>query len=223
MTTKELEGKKALVTGATSGIGRAIAVRLAQEGATVTTTGRRAELGEQTVRLIEQAGGKGRFIAADVGELDDIARLAQEAGDVDVLVNNAATASYTPTPQQTPAVYQQVFDVDVHATYFLTAALVPSMVERGHGTIINVSSIAAVAGAPVGAVYSASKGAVDALTRTWAAEFGPQWIRVNALAPGPVRTDKALELGAELFEQMTPTMPLRRIASRPRSRKPRCS
>ncbi|MBB5907280.1 NAD(P)-dependent dehydrogenase (short-subunit alcohol dehydrogenase family) [Actinoalloteichus hymeniacidonis] len=186
-------------------------MRLAQEGATVYVTGRRADLGKETVALIEQAGGTGHFIAADVTKLDDITRLAHEVGDVDILVNNAATTSHTPVPEQDPAIYQQVFDVNVRAAYFFVAALAPQMVARGSGTIVNISSGGAVIGAPLGAVYNATKGAIDSLTRALAVEFGPQGIRVNAVAPGAIRTEKALDLMGETFEQLVPTLPLRRI------------
>ena len=211
MSTKELAGKKALVTGATSGIGRFIAVKLAEAGATVYVSGRRAELGKETVELIEQAGGTGHFIVADVANVDDVRKLAEEVGEVDVLVNNAGIFPFSPTPEQALDSYQQVFDVNVRGTYFLTAALVPAMVARGNGVIVNVSSIAAVIGTPVGSVYNASKAAMDALTRSWAVEFGPAGIRVNSVAPGPIATDAAVEGAGELFETITGLTALQRV------------
>ena len=211
MSTKELAGKKALVTGATSGIGRSIAVKLAEAGATVYVSGRRAELGKETVELIEQAGGTGHFIVADVANVDDVRKLAEEVGEVDVLVNNAGIFPFSPTPEQALDSYQQVFDVNVRGTYFLTAALVPAMVARGNGVIVNVSSIAAVIGTPVGSVYNASKAAMDALTRSWAVEFGPAGIRVNSVAPGPIATDAAVEGAGELFETITGLTALQRV------------
>jgi NAD(P)-dependent dehydrogenase (short-subunit alcohol dehydrogenase family) len=210
MSTKELAGKKALVTGATSGIGRAIAVKLAEAGATVYLTGRRAELGKETVELIEQAGGTGHFIVSDVGNLDDIRTLAQEVGEVDVLVNNAGIFPFSPTTEQSPEVYQQVFDVNVRGTYFLTAALVPHMVAKKGGSIVNISSIGADVGNPVTSVYSASKAAMDALTRSWAIEFGAHNVRVNSVAPGPIRTDAAVTQAGEVFEAFSEAIPLAR-------------
>ncbi|MDX8034800.1 SDR family oxidoreductase [Lentzea sp. BCCO 10_0856] len=211
MSTKELEGKKALVTGATSGIGRSIAVKLAEAGATVYVSGRRAELGKETVALIEQAGGTGHFIVADVANIDDVRKLAEEVGEVDVLVNNAGIFPFSPTPEQSLDSYQQVFDVNVRGTYFLTAALVPAMVAKGRGSIVNVSSIAAVIGTPVGSVYNASKAAMDALTRSWATEFGHAGIRVNSVAPGPIATDAAVQGAGELFETITDLTALKRV------------
>ncbi|SDK98250.1 NAD(P)-dependent dehydrogenase, short-chain alcohol dehydrogenase family [Lentzea albidocapillata subsp. violacea] len=211
MSTKELAGKKALVTGATSGIGRSIAVKLAEAGATVYITGRRAELGKETVALIEQAGGTGHFIVSDVAGVDDVRKLAEEVGDVDVLVNNAGIFPFSPTAEQSVDVYQQVFDVNVRGTYFLTAALAPAMVAKGKGSIVNVSSIAAVVGTPVGSVYNASKAAMDALTRSWAVEFGPAGVRVNSVAPGPIATDKALAEAGEVFDAIAKDLPLQRV------------
>ncbi|MDX8055804.1 SDR family oxidoreductase [Lentzea sp. BCCO 10_0798] len=211
MSTKELAGKKALVTGATSGIGRSIAVKLAEAGATVYLTGRRAELGKETVALIEQAGGTGHFIVSDVASVDDVRKLAEEVGDVDVLVNNAGIFPFSPTPEQSVDGFQQVFDVNVRGTYFLTAALAPAMVAKGKGSIVNVSSIAAVVGTPVGSVYNASKAAMDALTRSWAIEFGPAGVRVNSVAPGPVATDKALAEAGEVFDAIAKDLPLQRV------------
>jgi NAD(P)-dependent dehydrogenase (short-subunit alcohol dehydrogenase family) len=211
MSTKELAGKKALVTGATSGIGRSIAVKLAEAGATVYLTGRRAELGKETVALIEQAGGTGHFIVSDVASVDDVRKLAEEVGEVDVLVNNAGIFPFSPTPEQSVDGFQQVFDVNVRGTYFLTAALAPAMVAKGKGSIVNVSSIAAVVGTPVGSVYNASKAAMDALTRSWAIEFGPAGVRVNSVAPGPVATDKALAEAGEVFDAIAKDLPLQRV------------
>lgn len=210
MSTNEFEGKKALVTGATSGIGRAIAVKLAEQGATVYVTGRRAELGKETVELIESAGGTGHFIVADVANIDDVRKLAQEVGEVDVLVNNAGIFPFSPTPEQSLDGYQQVFDVNVRSAYFLTAALVPAMVAKGKGSIVNVSSIAAVIGTPVGSVYNASKAAMDALTRSWAVEFGAAGVRVNSVSPGPIRTEMAVTSVGEMFDEITSGVPLTR-------------
>ncbi|GGN11213.1 short-chain dehydrogenase [Lentzea pudingi] len=211
MSTKEFAGKKALVTGATSGIGRSIAVKLAEAGATVYVTGRRAELGKETVELIERAGGTGHFIVSDIGSVDDVRKLAEEVGDVDVLVNNAGIFPFSPTPEQSLDVYEKVFDVNVRGTYFLTAALAPAMVARGKGSIVNVSSIAAVVGTPVGSVYNASKAAMDALTRSWAVEFGAAGVRVNSVAPGPVATEKALAEAGEVFDEISKNLPLQRV------------
>ncbi|MFI6370924.1 SDR family NAD(P)-dependent oxidoreductase [Streptomyces sp. NPDC050546] len=210
MTTKELQGKKALVTGATSGIGRAIAVKLAEAGATVYVTGRRAELGKETVELIEQAGGTGHFVVADVADIDDVRKLAEEVGEVDVLVNNAGVFPFSTTLEQPLDSYEQVFDINVRATYFLTAALVPAMVARKRGAIVNVSSVAGQVGTPVGSVYNASKAAMDALTRSWAVEFGGAGVRVNSVAPGPIRTDMAVETVGEMFEEFSRNTPLTR-------------
>ncbi|MEU4465490.1 SDR family oxidoreductase [Streptomyces sp. NPDC024017] len=210
MTTNELQDKKALVTGATSGIGRAIAVKLAEAGATVYVTGRRAELGKETVELIEQAGGTGHFVVADVANIDDVRKLAEEVGEVDVLVNNAGIFPFSPTPEQSLDSYEQVFDINVRASYFLTAALAPAMVTKKKGAIVNVSSVAAQIGTPVGSVYNASKAAMDALTRSWAVEFGAAGVRVNSVAPGPIRTDMAVDTVGEMFEAFSQTTPLAR-------------
>jgi NAD(P)-dependent dehydrogenase (short-subunit alcohol dehydrogenase family) len=209
---RTLENQKALVTGATSGIGRAIAVKLAEEGATVYVTGRRAELGKETVELIESVGGTGHFIVADVANIDDVRKLAEEVGEVDVLVNNAGIFPFSPTPEQSLEGYEQVFDINVRAAYFLTAALAPAMVARKKGAIVNVSSVAGQIGTPVGSVYNASKAALDALTRSWAIEFGAAGVRVNSVAPGPIATEAVASI--DLFHEISSATPLTR-AGRP--------
>jgi NAD(P)-dependent dehydrogenase (short-subunit alcohol dehydrogenase family) len=180
----EFDGKKALVTGGTSGIGREVAVRLAALGAEVTISGRDAARGAETVAAIEAAGGSARFIAADLTDFGAIGRLADEVGEVDVLVNNAGVFDFAPTPEETRESYERMFDVNVRAPYFLTAALAPRMAGRD-GAIVNVSTMVAELGMPGSSAYAATKAALASLTRTWAAEFASAGVRVNAVTVGP--------------------------------------
>ena len=184
---KTLEGQKALVTGATSGIGRAIAVRLARDGAEVVVHGRDAGRGMTVVDAITAEGGRARFVAADVGNAGAVTRLAEEAGDVDILVNNAGFSWFGPTPDLGAERFDAMFASNVRSAYLLVAALAPKMAARGNGSIVNVSSMAAQVGLAGGAAYSATKASLAAMTRSWAAEFSPG-ARVNAIAPGPVNT-----------------------------------
>jgi len=184
---KTLEGQKALVTGATSGIGRAIALRLARDGAEVVVHGRDAGRGMTVVDAITAEGGRARFVAADVGDAGAVTRLAEEAGDVDILVNNAGFSWFGPTPDLGAERFDAMFASNVRSAYLLVAALAPKMAARGNGSIVNVSSMAAQVGLAGGAAYSATKASLAAMTRSWAAEFSPG-VRVNAIAPGPVNT-----------------------------------
>jgi NAD(P)-dependent dehydrogenase (short-subunit alcohol dehydrogenase family) len=176
----------ALVTGATSGIGEAAALRLAAEGWSVVVHGRNAERGAKVVAAIEAAGGRARFVPADLTSPDDVRRLAVEAGDVDVLVNNAGSSWFGPTADLAAPEFDALFDGNVRGAYFLVAALAPAMARRGRGSIINLGSMAGTIGLPGGAAYGATKAALSSLTRSWAAEFGPHGVRVNTVAPGPV-------------------------------------
>ena len=187
-TSTELAGKTALVTGATSGIGRAAAIQLATQGADVIVAGRNPERGADVVNAIESSGGHARFISADLSTEAGISSLAAAAGAVDVLVNNAGSAWFGPTQDLTFDGYDAMFDGNVRSTYFLTAALIPGMVERGTGSIINISSMAGKIGMPGGAAYGATKAAMSSMTQSWAAELASSGIRVNAVAPGPVYT-----------------------------------
>jgi NAD(P)-dependent dehydrogenase (short-subunit alcohol dehydrogenase family) len=188
---RDLSGPVALVTGATSGIGRAAAIKLASEGFYVIVHGRDASRGSATVKEIESNGGHGRFISADLSEPSEVARLAADVGDIDVLVNNAGFSWFGPTADLDLSTFDALFASNVRAAYFLVAALAPRMVERGAGNIINVGSMAGQIGLPGGAAYGATKAAQAALTRAWAAEFSPGGVRVNAVAPGPVFTSGA--------------------------------
>jgi NAD(P)-dependent dehydrogenase (short-subunit alcohol dehydrogenase family) len=183
---------KALVTGATSGLGRAIAERLARDDIEVIVHGRSALRGDETVKGIAEAGGRARFVAADLAETTDVMRLGEAAADVDVLVNNAGFSWFGPTADLSTETFDALFASNVRAPYFLVGALGPAMAAKGSGSIVSISSMAARVGLSGGAVYGATKAALEAMTRSWAAEYSPSGVRVNAVAAGPVYTDGAL-------------------------------
>ncbi len=178
----------ALITGATSGIGRAAALRLGLEGFAVVVHGRDAERGAEVVEAIEAQGGRARFLAADLSDPGEIGDFVRQLDNVDVLVNNAGIAWFGPTPDLDVATYDRLFEANVRSAYFLVAALAPKMAARGSGSIINVGSMAGQIGMSGGAAYSATKAALASFTRSWAAEYSPAGVRVNTIAPGPVYT-----------------------------------
>jgi NAD(P)-dependent dehydrogenase (short-subunit alcohol dehydrogenase family) len=208
----DLEDQRALVTGATSGIGRAAALKLAQAGAEVIVVGRDERRGAGTAGAIEAEGGRATFIAADLTDPDSIARLVERAGDVDVLVNNAGIFSFAPTHEIDAGAFDAMFAINVRAPFFLTAAIAPRMAARGSGSIVNVGTMAAHFGLPGASAYGASKAAIVSLTQTWAAEYGPQGVRVNAVSAGPTRTEGTAGMGEDLGE-LALTTPLGRSAS----------
>jgi NAD(P)-dependent dehydrogenase (short-subunit alcohol dehydrogenase family) len=189
--TSDLKGKTALVTGATSGIGRAAAVQLASQGAVVVVHGRNSERGQAVVEQIEQAGGAARFAAADLSDPQDALRLAHEHADVDILVNNAGFSWFGPTADLDPDTLDQLFAANVQSPYLLVSVIGPKMASRESGVILNLASMVGTVGLAGAAAYGATKAAVAALTRSWAAEYGPAGVRVNAVAPGPVYTGGA--------------------------------
>jgi NAD(P)-dependent dehydrogenase (short-subunit alcohol dehydrogenase family) len=206
-TVRDLEGKVALVTGATSGIGKAAAVQLAAQGATVIVHGRNAGRGAAVVAEIENAGGSARFVAADLGEPAEALLLAEEVGDVDILVNNAGVAWFGPSEKLPVNTLDQLFAANVQAPYLLVSVLAPKMVARGDGVIINLASRAGTVGQPNTAAYGATKAALASFARSWAAEYGPAGIRVNAISPGPVYTNAAKR---EVFDSLGETTVLGR-------------
>jgi NAD(P)-dependent dehydrogenase (short-subunit alcohol dehydrogenase family) len=186
--TPSLEGSTALVTGATAGIGRAIAMQLAGLGAEVVVHGRSAQRGADTVRDIENTGGTACFVAADLSNADDVRRLAAEAGPVDILINNAGVYRFGATADTDDAFFDEHVNINLRAPYILVQQLVPGMAERGHGAVVNLSTVAASTPARQGGIYGATKAGVELLTRVWADEFGRAGVRVNAVAAGPTET-----------------------------------
>jgi NAD(P)-dependent dehydrogenase (short-subunit alcohol dehydrogenase family) len=206
---RDLESKVALVTGATSGIGKAAAVQLAAQGASVIVHGRDATRGAAVVAEIENGGGSARFVGAELGEPAEALRLAEEVGDVDILVNNAGFAWFGPSAKLDAKTLDQLFAANVQAPYLLVSVLAPKMVARGDGVIINLASRAGTVGKPDSAAYGATKASLASFARSWAAEYGPAGIRVNAISPGPVYTNAAER---EFFDSMAETTLLGRVA-----------
>ena len=202
----ELTGLTALVTGGTAGIGFETARLLAAEGAAVIITGRSADRGAAAAELGV------RFIAADLADLESVKALARQCGDVDIVVNNAASFPGALTVEQDVASFESTFDTNVRGAYFLVAALVPGMLRRGRGSIVNVTSMVAFKGVPGASSYSASKAALESLTRTWATEFGPQGVRVNSVAPGPTATPGVAAEWGDTNDELGRTLPLGRTA-----------
>ncbi|ROP44981.1 SDR family NAD(P)-dependent oxidoreductase [Pseudokineococcus lusitanus] len=189
-----LDGRTALVTGSTSGIGAAVAAALAAEGAHVLVSGRDAGRGRAVVEDVRAAGGRADLLAVDLAgspeELRAFAAAATDAlgGRVDVLVNNAGVYPVGPTEDLADDDLDRMLAVNVRAPHVLVAALVPAMAERGGGVVVTVGSWMARTGTAGSALYSASKAAAEQLTRSWAAEYGPRGVRVNTLAPGVTLT-----------------------------------
>src|ERR1700736_2549979 len=206
---RDLEGKVALVTGATSGIGQAAALQLAAQGATVIVHGRDIGRGVALVAAIENAGGSARFVGADLRQPAEALLLAEEAGDVDILVNNAGFAWFGPSAQLDAKTLDRLFAANVQAPYLLVSVLAPKMVARGDGVIINLASRAGTMGQPDSAAYGATRAALASFARSWAAEYGPAGVRVNAISPGPVYTNAAER---ELFDASAKTTALGRAA-----------
>lgn len=191
---KTLQDKVALVTGGTTGIGRATAVALARAGAKVVVAGRREAEGQETVRQVKAAGGNATFVAADVARAKDVADLVARTvalhGRLDIAFNNAGVESsvIAPTADQDDDDFDRVMDVNVKGVYLSMKHQIPAMLKSGGGVIVNTSSVAGEIGMPGAGPYVASKHAVNGLTRTTALEYAKQGIRVNSVSPGGVDT-----------------------------------
>lgn len=206
---RPLLGRRALVTGATAGMGAAIGVALGRDGALVLVLGRDAERGAGVVTSVRDAGGKAEFVQADLRDPDRLAELADEVGDVDILVNNAGFAIWGATREVGIDDFDAMFAANVRAPYYLVAAFAPGMAARGRGSIINIGSMAGTVGLAGGAAYGATKAALAALTRSWAAEYSASGVRVNTVAPGPVYTRPEAR---DLFDTLGATTAAKRAA-----------
>lgn len=214
----DLTGKVALITGSTKGIGRAIAEEMAKCGAKVVISSRKVDACEQVAGELRAAGFEAIAVPCHVGRKEDLERLVQTTleswGRIDVLVCNAATNPvYGPTREMTDDAWDKIMGTNVKGTFWLTNLVLPQMAERGEGAVILLSSIAGLRGNTTIGTYGVSKAAEAALARNLAAEWGPEGIRVNAIAPGLVRTDfaKALLEDPERVKRAAEKTPLRRI------------
>lgn len=190
---KVLEGKVAIVTGGTSGIGRASSIELAKAGAKVVVSGRREKEGQETVRLIQKAGGTGMFMKVDITKEVDIIQLVKKTidayGRLDIAFNNAGILSHGALDQVTEQEYSKVFDANVKGVLLSMKHEVPAMLKSGGGSIINMSSVAGLVSLNEIAIYSASKHAVVGMTKSAALELARKNIRVNGVAPAGIETD----------------------------------
>jgi NAD(P)-dependent dehydrogenase (short-subunit alcohol dehydrogenase family) len=213
----DLKGKTALVTGSTSGIGRAAAVALAARGARVLVVGRNEQRAKDVVAEIKGSGGSATFRLTTLSgpaSARDLAGWATDAGGghVDVLINNTGVALLGPSSAATEAEFDETFALNVKVPFFLVAELAPAMAERGWGSIVNVSTMVASFGQAGMAMYGASRAALELLTKAWAAEYGARGVRVNAVAPGPTRTALMESMPEEMVNQLAALAPAGRVA-----------
>lgn len=212
-----LAGRAAFVTGAARGIGRAVALTLAREGATVAIVDIDAEAIGEVADEANRAG-RGIALACDVASRKAVAdamdRFVRQAGGLDIVVNNAVHFHYAPLPEMPEEAIHRMVDVGLKGVFWVTQAATPHLVARGGGCVVNLSSAAVSFGIRNAAVYTAIKGAIDAFTRQQAVELGVHNIRVNAVAPGPVETPGASSvIDAAGWESRRARTPLRRLAT----------
>jgi len=189
---ERLEGKTALITGGSAGIGRASAILLAREGARVAITGRNEERGGEVVREIAEAGGEAIFMVSDVRFADPCRRVVDETlaryGRIDVLFNNAGVYFPKTVPDCSEQEWDLTIDTSLKGAFLMSKYTLPSMIERGSGVIIHCSSGWGIQGGDHAAAYCAAKGGLVVMTKAMAIDHGPQGIRVNCICPGDADT-----------------------------------
>ncbi|MGA6991972.1 MAG: SDR family oxidoreductase [Nitrososphaeraceae archaeon] len=213
--------KVAIVTGGNSGIGRATAIAIAKEGAKVTIAGRRVKEGEETVRLIKEAGSEGIFVKTDVANENDVRSLVERTvetyGRLDYAFNNAGIEqTMAPLAEQTVEEFDQIMNINVRGVWLSMKYEIPVMLKSGGGAIVNNSSVAGIMGFPQMAIYIASKHAVLGLTKSAALEYAKSGIRINSIAPGGVDTDmveRLTEDDKQWRETLTSMHPIGRLSN----------
>ncbi len=214
----EFDGRVAIVTGAASGIGRAVALHYARGGARVVVSDVAVEAGEETVRLIADAGGEGRFVAADVARPEECEALVratvQSFGRLDIACNNAGIGGESASTADYPVEgWRKVVDINLSGTFYCMKYEIPAMLQSGGGSIVNLASILSEVGFAAFPAYVSAKHGMLGLTRTAAVEYGAQGVRVNAVGPGFIRTPliAALEDDPASYEMLVSLHPLGRL------------
>lgn len=210
-----LQGKAAIITGGGGGIGRAAALRFAQEGAAVVIADMVQAAGEAVLRELQETGAKAAFFQTDVSRLDSVERLIAGAidfcGRIDILVNNAGITRDAMLSKMTIEQWHHVIDVNLSGVFYCTRTIAPHMVENGKGSIINTASIVGQYGNLGQTNYAASKAGVIGMTKTWAKELGFKGVRVNAVAPGFIHTAMVEKMPEKVLNAMLEKVPLRRL------------
>ena len=212
---KKLEGKVAIVTGSTSGMGRATAVLFAREGAKVVVTGRNEERAKAVVEQIKNEGNEAMYVIVDTSKVEDAKVLVDKTieayGTVDVLFNNAGTLSMSSLQNVSLEEWNTVMNVNVTSALYLTQLVAPIMKAKGKGVIVNTSSVAAFGAHHGFAAYVTSKHAMNGLTKSMAWELGPE-VRVNAIAPGAIHTAMVDSIGGPaVLQGMIDGCPMKRV------------
>ena len=216
MSDHGVSGRVALVTGGSRGIGRSISEQLAAAGARVAVNYRSDhDAAASTVGAIQSAGGTAAAFAADVSVDDEVERLVQdvteELGPVDLLVNNAGIFDYAGHQETTAELWRQTIDVNLTSAFLVSGAVKDGMIERGYGRIVNVASIAALRPRPKSIAYAASKAGMIGLTRSLAEAVAPDGVRVNAVAPGLIKTDILTDVDQSVLDGLVEATPMKRI------------
>ncbi|HEY9620657.1 MAG TPA: glucose 1-dehydrogenase [Crinalium sp.] len=210
-----MDGKVVIVTGGSSGIGRATAIAFAREGAKVVIAARRVNEGEETVKQIMDAGGEASFVQTDVTQANEVQALVdrtlEQYGRLDAAFNNAGSGKGVRLVDLTEEEWEQEIAVNLKSVWLCLKYQIPAMLRSGKGAIVNMGSQGAILGVPNYTAYGAAKGGAVALTRAAAAEYAAEGIRINAISPGAVETELWANAPAGMIEQVAAGIPMQRV------------